>query len=142
MTSRAAAVLLLAASLAACKSEVVCTSDQVTCDGQCISLASDPANCGACGRSCGAGESCSAGLCCQGAQCPPAVYAACFNGSAVQGATATPVAVGAPVAVEIGPHLARLAGDLALGGELHQQHPRPDGGLARPASPPTGPSPP
>ncbi len=103
MTSRTAAFLLLAVSLAACKSEVVCTSDQVTCDGQCISLASDPANCGACGRSCGAGESCSAGLCCQGAQCPPAVYAACFNGSAVQGATATPVAVGAPVAVETGP---------------------------------------
>ena len=103
MTSRLAPVLLLAASLAACKTEVVCTSEQVTCDGQCISLASDPANCGECGRSCGAGESCSAGLCCQGAQCPPAVYAACFNGSAVQGATATPVAVGAPVAVETGP---------------------------------------
>jgi len=103
MTSRTAALLLLAASLAACKAEVVCTSDQVTCDGQCISLASDPLNCGACGRSCGAGESCSAGLCCQGSACPPAVYAACFNGNAVQGSTSAPVAVGAPVAVESGP---------------------------------------
>lgn len=103
MTSRIAAVLLLAASLCACKTEVVCTTEQVTCNDQCTSLASDPANCGACGRACGAGESCSAGLCCQGAQCPPAVYAACFNGSAVQGATAAPVAVGAPVAVETGP---------------------------------------
>lgn len=103
MTSRIAAALLLATALSACKTEVVCTTEQVTCNGQCTSLASDPANCGACGRSCGSGESCSAGLCCQGSQCPPAVYAACFNGSAVQGATAAPVAVGAPVAVESGP---------------------------------------
>ena len=103
MTSRAAAVLLLAASLLACKSEVVCTTQQVTCDGQCTSLQSDAANCGECGRTCGAGQSCSAGLCCQGDQCPPAVYAACFNGNAVQGATAGAVPVGAPVAVESGP---------------------------------------
>ena len=103
MTSRTAAALLLAASLLACKSEVVCTTDQVTCDGQCTSLQSDAASCGACGRSCGSGQSCSAGLCCQGDQCPPAVYAACFNGNAVQGATAGAVPVGAPVAVESGP---------------------------------------
>jgi hypothetical protein len=103
MTARTAAALLLAASLLACKSEVVCTTDQVTCDGQCRSLQSDAANCGACGRSCGTGQSCSAGLCCQGDQCPPAVYAACFNGNAVQGATASAVPVGAPVAVESGP---------------------------------------
>ena len=50
-----------------------------------------------------AGQSCSAGLCCQGDQCPPAVYAACFNGNAVQGATGSAVPVGAPVAVESGP---------------------------------------
>ncbi len=100
MTSRAAALLLLTASIAACKTEVVCTSEQVTCDGQCISLRSDPANCGDCGRSCNPGESCSAGLCCQGASCPPAVYAACFNGNAVQGATAAPVPVGAPLPMD------------------------------------------
>jgi hypothetical protein len=98
-----AAAAALAASLPACKSEVVCTSAQVPQDGQCISLQSDPANCGAIGRACAAGETCSAGLCCQGSQCPPAVYAACFNGSAVQGATAGAAAVGAPVAVESGP---------------------------------------
>ena len=103
MNSRAAAVLLLAASLAACKSEVVCTTGQVLCDGQCTSLQSDASSCGACGRSCGAGESCSGGLCCQGDQCPPAVYAACFNGNAVQGSTGVPAPVGAPVAVETGP---------------------------------------
>ncbi len=102
---RAAALvpLLLAAALSGCKTEVVCTSTQVLCDGQCTSLQSDAASCGACGRACGAGESCSEGLCCQGSQCPPAVYAACFNGNAVQGATAAPAAVGAPVAVESGP---------------------------------------
>jgi DNA-binding beta-propeller fold protein YncE len=103
MTARLASALLLATALAACKTEVVCTTAQVTCGGGCASLASDPANCGACGRTCGTGESCSAGLCCQGAQCPPAVYAACFNGSAVQGATADVAPVGAPVAVESGP---------------------------------------
>ena len=103
MIARLAAALLLALSASACSTEVVCTTSEVTCGGQCAALASDPANCGACGRSCLAGESCSAGLCCQGSQCPPAVYAACFNGSAVQGATDGAVAVGAPVAVESGP---------------------------------------
>jgi len=103
MTVRLASLLLLASALAACKTEVVCTTTQVTCNGQCASLSSDPGNCGACGRSCGAGESCSAGLCCQGSRCPPAVYAACFNGNAVQGATAAVTPVGAPVPVESGP---------------------------------------
>ena len=107
MTIRLASLLLLASALSACKTEVVCTTAQVTCNGQCASLSSDPGNCGECGRSCGAGESCSAGLCCQGSQCPPAVLAACFNGSAVQGATAGATAlvtpVGAPVAVDSGP---------------------------------------
>ncbi|MCX5731824.1 MAG: hypothetical protein NTY18_10855 [Deltaproteobacteria bacterium] len=111
MTSRTAAALLFAASLLACKSEVVCTTDQVTCDGQCTSLQSDAASCGACGRSCGSGQSCSAGLCCQGDQCPPAVYAACFNGNAVQGATGALVPVGAPVPVETGPISLAWRGD-------------------------------
>jgi len=103
MTSRIALALLLTASLAACKAEVVCTSEQVTCNGQCTSLASDPANCGACGFACGAGESCSNSQCCSGAGCSASVYAACFNGSAVQGSTALPIPVGAPVPVETGP---------------------------------------
>jgi len=107
MKIRAASPVLLAtallASLPACTTQVVCTSDQVAVGGQCISIQSDPANCGAVGRACAAGQSCSAGLCCQGSQCPPAVYAACFNTGAVQGATAGAAAVGAPVAVETGP---------------------------------------
>jgi hypothetical protein len=100
----ALAALLL---LAGCSQEVVCTADQTTCGGACASLASDPANCGACGRTCGAGQSCQAGLCCDGAQCPPALHAACFNNATVQGATsgtgAGLAAVGAPVPVESGP---------------------------------------
>jgi DNA-binding beta-propeller fold protein YncE len=103
MTSRIAAALLLAASLAACKSEVVCTSAQVTCGGQCTSLASDPAHCGACDHACGAAETCSQGICCQGEDCLPAVYAACFNTDSVQGATRLLVPIGAPVPVMDGP---------------------------------------
>jgi hypothetical protein len=98
-----AALLATAAAITGCKTEVTCASDQATCNGQCVSLASDPAHCGACGRACASGQSCSAGLCCEGSQCPPALYAACFNGAAVQGATPALAAVGAPVPVESGP---------------------------------------
>jgi hypothetical protein len=103
MTARLATLLLLASALTACVTEVICTTAQATCGGQCVSLSSDPGNCGECGRACGAGESCSAGLCCLGSQCPPAVYASCFNGGAVQGATAGVTTVGSPVPVESGP---------------------------------------
>jgi DNA-binding beta-propeller fold protein YncE len=103
MTSRTAAVLLLAASLLACTTEVVCTTGQVTCNGQCTSLQSDAANCGTCGRSCGPAQTCSLGICCQGDDCLPAVYAACFNTDSVQGATRLLVPIGAPVPVDDGP---------------------------------------
>ncbi len=101
--ARLVPVLLLLSLLAACKAEVVCTTQQVTCGGQCTSLASDPANCGTCGRTCAAGESCALGLCCTGENCFPAVYAACFNTDSVQGASSLLVPVGAPVAVDDGP---------------------------------------
>jgi YVTN family beta-propeller protein len=113
MIPRAAVLLVLSLTLAACQKEVVCTAAQATCGGGCASLDSDPANCGACGFTCGSGETCSAGQCCSGAGCSAAVYAACFNGNAVQGATAGLAPVGAPVEVESGPiSLAWRAGQL------------------------------
>lgn len=102
-TRAQALIAALPLLLAACSEELLCTADQVVCDGRCVSLASDPASCGACGRACAAGQSCRASLCCEGSQCPPAVYAACFNNATVQGATADLQAVGAPVEVESGP---------------------------------------
>jgi YVTN family beta-propeller protein len=92
----------LALALPACKSEVVCATGELALDGRCISLQSDPQNCGEIGRACAAGESCSVGLCCLGSQCPPAVYAACFNTNSLQGVTAAAVPVGAPLALDEG----------------------------------------
>jgi len=40
-----------------------CTTGDRACNGMCTSLASDPANCGACGNQCPSGASCSAGQC-------------------------------------------------------------------------------
>ncbi len=54
---------VLALTLTACSKEQVCTKDLLLCGGHCTSVATDPANCGACGAACGAGESCSAGQC-------------------------------------------------------------------------------
>ncbi len=96
----AVASIALAASVSACSSQLICASGEVVISGRCVSLQTDPNNCGAPGRACGAGESCSAGLCCLGTQCPPAVYAACFNTDSIQGATTEAVPVGAPFHME------------------------------------------
>ncbi len=56
-------VSLLLALAAGCSKEKLCSSDLALCDGHCTALATDPANCGACGAACGAGESCYAGQC-------------------------------------------------------------------------------
>src|SRR4029078_5065536 len=40
-----------------------CSGGQIPCGSQCVNAASDPQNCGACGRSCGAGQTCQNGTC-------------------------------------------------------------------------------
>lgn len=41
----------------------VAVCSEGTCNGRCVSLASDNANCGSCGRVCGSGQTCKAGTC-------------------------------------------------------------------------------
>ena len=96
-----AAVALAAAP--ACSTQLVCAADQAAWQGQCLTLSSDPKNCGSPGYQCPAGENCSGGLCCQGTQCSPVFFAACYDTAEVRGATATLDLVGAPVAVDAGP---------------------------------------
>jgi hypothetical protein len=55
------ALLLLTPS--ACSKELTCPRGQVACQGACVPLLSDAANCGACGHACGARSVCSAGAC-------------------------------------------------------------------------------
>ncbi|HYQ29018.1 MAG TPA: hypothetical protein VER04_17430, partial [Polyangiaceae bacterium] len=40
-----------------------CVSGQVKCDARCVSVSSDPENCGECGTQCETGEVCSQGRC-------------------------------------------------------------------------------
>ena len=40
-----------------------CVSPQIACDGGCVDPRGDPANCGACGKTCGTGNVCNAGAC-------------------------------------------------------------------------------
>jgi hypothetical protein len=43
--------------------KLLCPAGETECDGRCVSLLSDEANCGACGRACGALSACTAGTC-------------------------------------------------------------------------------
>src|SRR5690349_11244219 len=55
---------LLAAMFASgCHPGPDCTPTQTDCTGACADLATDVANCGACGHSCAEGEKCEAGAC-------------------------------------------------------------------------------
>ncbi len=56
-------VSLLLALAAGCNKEKLCSSDLTLCDGHCTALATDTANCGACGAACREGETCSGGTC-------------------------------------------------------------------------------
>jgi hypothetical protein len=60
--------------------KVICTSDQVKCNGKCADLMTDSANCGYCGTACPSGQFCQMGACmptCSASQtsCP----GGCFN---------------------------------------------------------------
>lgn len=43
--------------------KLLCPAGETECDGRCVSLADDAANCGACGFACGDGVVCNAGAC-------------------------------------------------------------------------------
>jgi len=119
----------LALAAAGCNptAEKICPSDQRLCGGACVSLQSDPQNCGACGTACGAGQGCSLGVCV--ASAPKAdVLAACFNVNQVRAFDAALVQVGAPVATSAGPgSLAALGGAIYVadvtGGAVEQVTP-------------------
>ncbi len=56
-------LVLMAASCTSGKTAPSCPPGQSLCGGACVVTAYDPANCGACGKTCGAGEICSQGAC-------------------------------------------------------------------------------
>jgi hypothetical protein len=62
-TSRSLLLPLALAALAACNEERLCASDELLCGDACVAVASDAANCGACGNACDAGQECSGGFC-------------------------------------------------------------------------------
>jgi len=119
------AMLVPAAALvlAACKTEVICPSNQTACGEVCRTLQADPQNCGACGKACPASEVCQAGACttcalgctsargCQAGLCLPDLEVACFASGEVQGLAGDLSATGPATKVDGGPiSLAPLAG--------------------------------
>ncbi|MDH4184348.1 MAG: hypothetical protein OEV92_09015 [Nitrospinota bacterium] len=60
-----------------------CVSPNTACDGSCVNLSTNSANCGACGAACPAGQTCSGGVCAVAApSCPSGTSicsAACVN---------------------------------------------------------------
>ncbi len=102
LTALALLQLALVAS-AACSKQVVCSSDEISWQGQCLNLSSDEKNCGSPGLACPQGELCVTGSCCSGPTCSPTIFLACFDNAQVRGATASLELVGAPVQVDTGP---------------------------------------
>ncbi len=121
-----------ALALGACSRETVCASDQALCRGACTSLATDPANCGACGHACGAGQNCAASACvygtaqncgalgrtcatgerCVSGDCVADLYLACFDTDEVREATSALAAAGAgSIATGAGPIAMAWLGD-------------------------------
>jgi hypothetical protein len=69
--SRIAPLLLMLATVTACRKELVCPDGQTDCGGQCVSLQTDPRHCGACDAAVGPLGDCVAGA----ALCAPDVSA-------------------------------------------------------------------
>ncbi|HEY6005574.1 MAG TPA: hypothetical protein VIV57_22020 [Anaeromyxobacter sp.] len=127
----ALAALSLALALSACKEERLCASDEALCGLTCSTLATDRANCGACGHACEAGQVCTSGECvfgtaqncgalgrtcesgerCVSGDCIADLYLACFNTSEVREATFELAAAGVPVATAAGPLSLAWLGD-------------------------------
>lgn len=125
------AALALALTLSGCTEERTCASDQALCGPTCSTLATDPANCGACGRACGEGQVCTAGDCvfgtaqncgalgrtcgsgerCLSGDCVADLYLACFDTDEVREATSGLAAAGVPFATAAGPIALAWLGD-------------------------------
>ena len=50
--------------------QTICPVPNVMCNGVCVNPATDPRNCGNCGRACATGQTCSAGVCLYQTYCP------------------------------------------------------------------------
>jgi hypothetical protein len=48
---------------------LTCSTPQILCSGVCTNVATDPANCGACGEVCAAGQSCTSAVCTVAGSC-------------------------------------------------------------------------
>jgi len=115
--------VVMAAGLVACDEQLVCKDGEKDCDGRCVEVALDAANCGACGVVCGAGEACKAGGCtdcasacgagqtCEQGVCKAALYVACFTTDEVVGVSAALSRVGPAYDVDDGPVSLAWLGD-------------------------------
>ena len=66
--------------------QTICPVPNVMCNGVCVNPATDPRNCGNCGRACATGQTCSAGVCLSAQTICPVPNVMC-NGVCVNPAT-------------------------------------------------------